>query len=300
MIAQRRDDVEDLNARARERIRAAGLLGERELRLPGGRFAAGDHVVVKRNELQRGIHNGERARVIAVDPNTRRLALDCRGERVTLDADFLDDRTAHGDPTLLHGYAITAHVAQGLTVDHAFVLASDGLNRESAYTALSRGRHTNHLYLARDHDSSREEFAPADPHRSDPLARLTAALRSSSAASLAIDAGREPPDHTGADRLAEAQRTHAQVVARRRALEATRTRWLPGRRRQLDELRRTETAAAHRVDDLRRQQLELHHGARPVVTERELDARLAASTERYVERRLQRERVRELGHGLER
>jgi len=57
--------------------------------------------------------------------------------RVTLDADYLDDRTVHGDPTLLHGYASTIHVAQGLTVDHAFVLAGPGLNRESGYTALS-------------------------------------------------------------------------------------------------------------------------------------------------------------------
>ncbi len=181
MLAQRRDDVADLNARARERMRAAGALGDRELRLPGGRFAAGDHVIVKRNDLQRGIANGERGRVVAVDPDVRRLTLDCHGERVTLDADYLDDRTVHGDPTLLHGYASTIHVAQGLTVDHAFVLAGPGLNRESGYTALSRGRHTNRLYAARDPDTTRAEFAPIDPHRVDPIARLTAQLGTSSA-----------------------------------------------------------------------------------------------------------------------
>jgi hypothetical protein len=300
MIAQRRDEVADLNARARARMRAAGLLGERELRLPGGRFAVGDHVVVKRNDLQRGIHNGERARVIAVDPNARQLALDCRGERITLDADYLDDRTAHGDPTLLPGYAITVHVAQGLTVDHAFVLAGDGLNRELAYTALSRGRHSNHLYLARDHDSYREEFAPADPHRGDPLARLTAALATSSATALAIDHGGTTPELRLADRLAAAKHAHAQAVARRQALEATRALWLPSRRRQLEQLRRAEAVAARRVHDLRRQQLELRHGARPFVMERALDARFAKTADLVVERRLQREHVRELGRGLER
>ena len=36
MLAQRRDDVRDLNARAREHMRAAGRLGDQELRLPGG------------------------------------------------------------------------------------------------------------------------------------------------------------------------------------------------------------------------------------------------------------------------
>ena len=42
--------------------------------------------------------------------------------------------------TLLHGYAVTGHVAQGVTVDRAYVLASDGLYREWIYTAMSRGR----------------------------------------------------------------------------------------------------------------------------------------------------------------
>jgi ATP-dependent exoDNAse (exonuclease V) alpha subunit len=47
-----------------------------------------------------------------------------------LDAPFLLGETAHGEPRLLHGYAITAHVAQGSTVDRAYVLADEGLSRE--------------------------------------------------------------------------------------------------------------------------------------------------------------------------
>jgi conjugative relaxase-like TrwC/TraI family protein len=293
MIAQRRVDVEDLNQQARERMRDAGLLGERELRLPGGRFAAGDHVVAKRNDLQRGIANGDRARVSAVDRDSGRLALDCRGERV-VDADYLHGRTAHGDPTLRHGYAITTHVAQGLTVDRAFVLAGDAINRESAYTALSRGRHSNHLYLSRDTDGQRVEIAPADPHRVDPVARVTTALEKSFAASLAIDTGRVEPERALSGRIAEAERAHGQAADARQALEATRTRWLPGRRRQLAELRRTEVTAARLVRDLRRQQLELGHGARPFVTEHELDARSARTDDMLAERR--RQRAHERGH----
>ena len=216
MLAQRRDDVSDLNARAREQMRAAGRLGERELRLPGGRFAVGDHVIAKRNDLQRGVVNGERGRVVAVDPDARRLTLDCQGDRVALDARYLDDRTVRGDPTLQHGYAMTVHVAQGLTVDHAFVLAGPGLNRELGYTALSRGRHTNRLYAARDPDTTRLEYAPTDPHPDDPITRLTAQLTSSSATTLAIDthSEREPGDS-----LAEATHRHAQAAAQRRAAE---------------------------------------------------------------------------------
>ena len=71
MIAHRRADVADLNARARERLRAAGLLGP-ELETPAGSFAVGDHVVVKRNDAGASINNGDRGRVTARRPDTRR------------------------------------------------------------------------------------------------------------------------------------------------------------------------------------------------------------------------------------
>jgi excisionase family DNA binding protein len=49
MIAHRRSDVADLNHRAGELLRDAGALGQERLHLPGGAFAAGDRVVIKRN-----------------------------------------------------------------------------------------------------------------------------------------------------------------------------------------------------------------------------------------------------------
>lgn len=132
------------------------LLGRRATALD----AVGDHVLVKRNDLRLGVVNGERGRVVAIDTEAHQLTLDCHGARVTLDADYLDDRTVHGEPSLLHGYAMTIHVAQGLTVNHAFLLAGLGLDREAGYTALSRGRETNHIYAARDKETPRAEYAP--------------------------------------------------------------------------------------------------------------------------------------------
>ena len=295
MLAQRRDDVSALNAHAREHMRAAGMLGTRELHLPGGVFAVGDHVLVKRNDLRLGIANGERGRVAAVDLEARELTLDCRGDRVTLDSGYLDDRTIHGDPTLLHGYAMTIHVAQGLTVDHAFVLARPGLDREAGYTALSRGRESNQLYAARDTeiDTARAEYAPTGERDADPIERLVMGLETSSASTLAIDSGEVDP-------LAGARHDLAQAAARRRGAERSRGSWLPSRRRQLEQLRRAEAAAATRVEDLSRQQDELRHGARPFVTDRDLDAASVRSGDRLAEIRLQRELNRERGRGLER
>lgn len=292
MIAHRRADVGDLNARARERMRVAGRLGETELVLSGGSFAAGDHVVVKQNDPRSGVHNGERARVVGVDAETGRLALDCRGDRVILDPAFLQDRTPHGEPTLLHGYAITAHVAQGLTVDHAFVLVDESLNRELAYTALSRGRRTNRLYVALGERALRDEFAPADPHRGEPLARLTAALGRSSAGSLALDARGTTVD----DEVAAAERALREARERRRALESSRGRWLPGRRAELETTRQGEAAAAERLRGLRRRHAERALAARPFVSEQDLEARAALQSVRLAEQRFERSLDR--GRGL--
>ena len=128
MIAHRRADVADLNHRARNELQRAGALGREQLHLPGGTFAAGDRVVVKTNDLHLGIHNGDRARITRVDRHRQALELDSHGRRVSVDADFLHGATARGEPTLLHGYAITGHVAQGATVDRSFVLAGQGIS----------------------------------------------------------------------------------------------------------------------------------------------------------------------------
>jgi hypothetical protein len=297
MLAQRRDDVRGLNKRARAHMRAASRLGEQEILLPGGAFAVGDRVLVKRNDLRLRVVNGDRGRVTAVDVERRQLTLELGGEAVTLGRDYLDDRTAHGDPTLQHGYAITVHVAQGLTVDHAFVLAGPGLNRELGYTALSRGRETNHLYAARDVETPRVEYAPADPHRTDPIARLAAQLATSSETTLAIDTG--DPARTS-ELLAAAERDHCQAVDQRRAAEASRGRWLPHRRRELEHLRRSEIQLVQRVETLRRQQIEQNHSFRPFVEDRDDHTQYREMARRIAERRLQRELGQERGRGLER
>ena len=61
MIAQRRDDVADLNARAREHMRAAGMLGTRSCDCPAASSRSAITSLVKRNDL-RLRHRQRRAR----------------------------------------------------------------------------------------------------------------------------------------------------------------------------------------------------------------------------------------------
>jgi hypothetical protein len=138
---------------------------------------------------------------------------------------FLTSTTQDGEPTLLHGYAITGHVAQGLTVDETFVLAGEEITQEWAYVALSRGRTSNRLYLAASVASDREEFAPTARDVRDPIERLRARLEASGAQVLAIDSGELEP---GWGEVTEAREAVRGGSRERMALDAKHAR-LPGR-----------------------------------------------------------------------
>jgi hypothetical protein len=292
--ARRRSDVVELNQLARARLHAAGRLGDEKLELPGGAFAVGDQVVVKRNDMRLGVANGQRGEVVAVDREAGSLTLDCSGRRVALDRAFLRSATRDGDPSLVHGYAMTGHVAQGATVDRAFVLASEGMSREWAYVALSRGRLCNRLYVAAQPDDERAEFAPTDPERRDPIERLAAALRDSDAQVLAIDTGN--PDV--GERRHEAERLAERATRERRALARRRFQWLPGRRRELGDALEREDVAASQLREASRAEAELVHGSRRFVNEQELDAQRERLLLRIAENATERVLRRGIGREL--
>jgi ATP-dependent exoDNAse (exonuclease V) alpha subunit len=191
IIARTRRDVAELNRLARRRVAATDVLGSDEMPLFGQRFAAGDRVVIRRNDLGAGVHNGDRCRVLAVDARRLQMvvALDGRHDATTLDARFLLRRTERGDPPIAHGYAVTGHVAQGMTVDRTFVLAGPGISHEWAYAALSRGRAENRIYAVGDAESGRDEFAPTErpQHRLSARDQLARDLARSDAQPLALD-----------------------------------------------------------------------------------------------------------------
>lgn len=174
MIAHRRSDVADLNGRARALLRETGQLGDVELDAGGRMFAVGDRVVASRNDRRLEVVNGDRGEVTGVDLDRRTAQLRLSGgATVNLDSAYLED--GHLD----HGYALTAHKAQGATVDHAFVLGSDDLYREWGYTALSRHRASS---------ASVERHLPGLEPDEDPLGRqLIDMLGDSHAKTLALD-----------------------------------------------------------------------------------------------------------------
>ncbi|HUR77846.1 MAG TPA: MobF family relaxase [Acidimicrobiales bacterium] len=179
MLARRRVDVADLNLRARQLLKqTGGLDASDETTIGGLPLCEGDWVVARRNDRRIGVHNGDLGVVTAIDEHAATVMLD-RGPTVVVPADYI------GRGHLDHGYAITIHKAQGATCDRTFVLGDDSLHNETGYTAMSRGRQRNRLYV----------MAP-DPHAENPGAHdtldrhhfdIVEALRRSEAQQLATD-----------------------------------------------------------------------------------------------------------------
>jgi ATP-dependent exoDNAse (exonuclease V) alpha subunit len=129
MIAHGRTDISDLNRRARQHMHDAGRHGDDELVTADRAFAVGDRVVTTRNNHRLGIVNGDTGTLTRITHGILTVELD-RGPRVDI-----PQRHAR-ELRLEHGYATTAHRAQGATVDRAFVLGSNELYREWGWTSV--------------------------------------------------------------------------------------------------------------------------------------------------------------------
>lgn len=160
MLAYTREDVKALNQLARVTLHESGELQGADTILETERglrsFTAGDRMMFLRNERSMGVKNGTLGTVLAIEGRGEgailTVALDGHG-RADLGKDkdacvltFEMKNYAH----IEHGYAATIHKAQGVTVDHAHVLASSHMDRHAAYVAMTRHRSSVDLYWSRE------------------------------------------------------------------------------------------------------------------------------------------------------
>jgi Ti-type conjugative transfer relaxase TraA len=144
ILTHTNDEVRALNEAARERMRAAGDLGN-EVRVTVERgdrgFASGDRVMFLQNERGLGVKNGTLGTIEQVSAQSMTVRTDDgRSVRFNIkDYNRID-----------HGYAATIHKAQGMTVDRIHVLATPGMDAHSSYVALSRHRDGIELHYGRD------------------------------------------------------------------------------------------------------------------------------------------------------
>ena len=148
MLAYSRADASALNLEARNRLRASGLLREDQLTLTTEdgplALAAGDRIMFREGRQAYGVRNGTLGTIEDIDLDN--------GEAPILTVVLDDGATTRIDTSnytaLTHGYAVTTHKSQGVTVDQTYVLASTNMDRFSAYVAMSRHRDNTYLFGA--------------------------------------------------------------------------------------------------------------------------------------------------------
>ncbi len=180
ILTHTNDEVRALNEGVRERMRAAGDLGEDiHLKVERGArsFAAGDRVMFLRNERGLGVKNGTLGTIEQVSAQSMTVRTD-DGRSVAFD---LKDYNR-----IDHGYAATIHKAQGMTVNRTHVLATPGMDAHGSYVALSRHRDGMDLHYGRD------DFAGQD--------RLIRTLSRDRAKDMASDYERADPAQNYAER----------------------------------------------------------------------------------------------------
>ncbi len=166
LIAETREDVTHLNARARADLIIDGTIKPgREITLSDGTAAgAGDLIITRRNDRRlrdrKGwVRNGDPWTITAVREDgsiSVRHAGHAGGGSIVLPASYVTEAVDLG-------YAVTAHRAQGITTDTAHILVEPTTTRENLYVAMTRGRRANTAYIVLD----RPDDAHDEPHPGD-------------------------------------------------------------------------------------------------------------------------------------
>lgn len=142
ILCHRNTDVDRLNAKARDALKARGALQNEFVVLTGkGRkaFAIGDRIVCLRGDWKTGLRNGTNACITDFQPMTGLMTITAQhGAKIQ----FCVARYNAFD----HGYAQTIHKSQGKTVKHALVYLTRSMDAQLTYVALTRHRCNLHLY----------------------------------------------------------------------------------------------------------------------------------------------------------
>jgi conjugative relaxase-like TrwC/TraI family protein len=204
ILAHDRADVQALNQMARGALDRAGLLGPERLVACGREWAAGDRLVCRRNDYrpELEVRNGTRGTVVGVDAAAGTLTFRADDGRVIrLPADYLEH--AH------HGYALTGHASQGLTVERTYLLASpERGGAEWAYVAASRHRIDLLVYASADDPERVAEALAGAWERRQAKQLATERMESSERAASPV----RPASVDREDHLASLRAEHAALV----------------------------------------------------------------------------------------
>ena len=166
ILAHANTDVQALNQAVREARKERGELAEsaRFMAERGEReFARGDRLVFLKNDRDLGVKNGTLGTVERAEDGSLAVRLDNGEERQVQASQYA---------AIDHGYAVTIHKAQGVTVDRAYLLATPGMDRSLAYVGMTRHREAATLFAGVDDFTDRRAGRLVEhgvaPYENDP------------------------------------------------------------------------------------------------------------------------------------
>ena len=156
MIAADNATVAELNDRARtSRVHVGQVAGTGVELRDGTAAGVGDLVITRENQRKvrtsdgTWVRNGDSWQVTATHADgALTVTTSARGREGTGAAASLRLEPDYVAQHVQLGYAVTAHRAQGATVDTCHVVATPAMTREAFYVAMTRGRHENRTYVS--------------------------------------------------------------------------------------------------------------------------------------------------------
>jgi conjugative relaxase-like TrwC/TraI family protein len=225
LVTESSHAVRALNERARaDRLLLDGAVDSREVYLAdGSRASVGDVVITRRNDRTLRttsggwVKNGDRWRVTDIrhDGTVVVSRLDPRRDgRTVLPGEYVGQH-------LDLGYAVTAHRAQGITVDTSHTVVTPSTTRENLYVSMSRGRESNIAYVGLDQPD--DSHSTPEPDGVSARTVLFGVLQHSGASLSAHQTMEAEYElHGGIDRLAAELETIAAEAQRDRFVDLLR------------------------------------------------------------------------------
>ena len=156
IISVKNEDVDRLNAGAREMLRGARLItGPEYLVSPGGgkqkgySFCKGDKIIFKLTYKEISVKNGDTGIITSASKDKFEVRLKS-GEEIAF-----NPQECHG---FKHGYASTVYKAQGASVEDVYVLHDGFSTMKNSYVAMSRHVGDLRLYVNKENTPNDEQL----------------------------------------------------------------------------------------------------------------------------------------------
>lgn len=181
ILAVKNDDVNALNAGARQYLKAKGVLTGDEIKVLGRNYMKGDRVLISQTNKDLGLTNGDIGELKEVSEKKFVVSIPVKSMQPDSDGEYkITSKEVTFDPSdysgFRHGYATTVFKSQAASILSVFVYHGGFAGIRNAYVALSRQIKDLKLYINAESTRSMQHLIQQlsnDPDTASSLSYLT-------------------------------------------------------------------------------------------------------------------------------